>query len=153
MILDLGKTFPSINNKRIFVNNIDPDSFTKILNVFPRIIKMDMGVSIYVFDQIGIRFWERNNKVYEVELAFVKSNDYKCPKEVFIGEVFINKKQLSLPIFIEAIKNLENVEVIKDNDSHRFGLNVYHVRLGNRKYSFWTDDDDKEVVTIRITAP
>jgi hypothetical protein len=150
MKLELKENYPVLNDNIINIKEIAPNLFTNLLNSNPRIVKLDMGISIHIFDRFGIRFWERNNKVYEAEFLLEKSSDEKCSQLTFNGEIVLDNITLSLPISIETIKSITTIRTMQDDDSLRFGMNIYHIFLTNRKYSFWVAENNETVTAIHI---
>lgn len=148
MKLELTKDHPILDGNIIDVKNIAVPSLLSVLGSNDRLFKLDLGVSIYVFDQSGVRFWARNNVAYQVQFLLEESDDPKSPKGTFQGDIFLESIYLSRPVLIKTIQAIPNIKVVQDDDSLQYKLNIYQITFQNRKYRFWVDDRNERVVSI-----
>jgi hypothetical protein len=146
----------SISKNGIEIDNIE------ITNIASNIIKnkfdnfdspikkfnLEYGYTLFVLDTIGIRFWAKNNKITQTQVFLNKMEDEKFPVNSFDGQLLINKLFMNAPIKVEDLEKIGATKIIKDDDSLRFGINMYEVYLENKKYTFQADKSDEFIDSI-----
>jgi len=75
-------------------------------------------------------------------------NDSKVPNKEFVGEISINLNELIVPLNMNFLKNRDDVKIVKDTDSLKYGLNIYFAYLEDKKYTLWVDKNDEEITSL-----
>ncbi|MFD2866066.1 hypothetical protein ACFSYC_15320 [Mucilaginibacter antarcticus] len=70
------------------------------------------------------------------------------PDTEYSGSVTINYRELAMPLTIKYFKNNQHIQLIKDTNSLKYGLNIYFAYLGDRKFTLWADKNDEEITSL-----
>lgn len=112
-----------------------------------REIELRYGIRLLVFDNLGVRVWAKGNLVSQAQIVLSddsEEQDEKMPREFFRGAIRINEQTLFYPIYKSEIE--AQVGALEpDDDSRRYGVNMFHLYLGERKFAFWLDKKQEQV--------
>ncbi|WP_118976247.1 hypothetical protein [Taibaiella koreensis] len=153
MKIELKDSSLYINSVPLTLKETAVSFYLEALDTGYRSISLDFGVTILVFDQIGIRAWMKGNIVYELEIQLLQNidTDLKSPSALYNGAISLWGKPLSPPYLVEEIVSHNELNVARDDDSFRFGLHILKsVPDRQPRYSLWCDDAFLRVCSIRF---
>jgi hypothetical protein len=137
-----------INDQSLEIKKTEASAFLAIINANYRKIELDNDSIVYIYDDLGIKFWEKENVVTEFQIALDKSVNEYMPQQAYQGELSYKNKPIVDIRFLNHLtafdKNLE-----KDMDNFRFGMNTY--KSFNPKQNISFRILDMNVSTISIT--
>lgn len=145
MKVDLTKNGFYLNEFLIQENQTSVTQFIDLLGKGYREKPLEPDAKLYIFDDLGIRMWSKGEKVGQVQIVFNEARpDEIFPHTFYRGEVFIDGKEMSIPIHKTEIENKVG-RLIWEDDSKRFGLNIFNLTLGDFVFSFWLDKNQETV--------
>lgn len=152
LLLKLNYPFAVLNDKTVDWQQVNPELFLKRLSAPSRTVELKMGMTLYILDSLGIRFWTKNGKVTQAQAVLVKEGkdfeDPKFPESTFDGQIQLNDTPIAQPLLLEHIRGQEGVRVEKDTDSLQYGLNIYYLFVRDKKYTLWVDKEDRQVLSV-----
>ena len=94
-----------------------------------RVIPLDNGSTLYISDRLGLRFWTKDGIFTQLQIHLEIKENPLFPKNFFDGLLFINSQSISIPVKVEQLRKLKNASFSVDDDSKRFGVNIYELNL------------------------
>ena len=149
-ILIIQPDFPLLDQVKLDKDKLFAEKMLAILNVEERVVPLQNDIFLHVVDDKGFRFWAKGDHIIQLQVIVLKDGkdltDPKFPESIFTGIIYLESERF--PKEISSLKDLYADQLTKDIDSVQYGLNIYYLVLGFKKYTIWGDHQDQNITSI-----
>jgi hypothetical protein len=112
-----------------------------------RIIMLNNGSNLHISDQLGLRFWTKDTLFTQAQLHFEVSDNDLFPGSPFTGLLLINDQAITIPLNINDLRMLDNSSISPDNDSLKFGVNIFNLNIDNLRIPFYLSKENNSTIS------
>ena len=107
--------------------------------------------TLYIYDQLGIRFWAKADVVSELQIILETEKRETFPTHSFIGSFEYKGRVLLPPVSGNIFTNGELAEFVQDNDSLQYDREVYVANTPLMKYTVLISNSTNSIKYISVS--